>query len=90
MTRLYRVEGTVQGVGFRYFVMRQARRIGVSGWVRNTVDHTVEAQASGSAAQLDEFARALRSGPATALVTNVHMTEIPDEEIPLGDFQIKG
>ena len=52
MFRRYLVTGRVQGVGFRWFVEREARLIGVGGWVRNRDDGAVEVLASGSNAQL--------------------------------------
>jgi hypothetical protein len=50
MHRLHAVvHGRVQGVGFRYFVMREARALGLSGWVRNQADGSVEVEAEGAA-----------------------------------------
>ena len=79
MTRRFLVSGMVQGVGFRYFARREAARLGLTGWVRNLDDGRVEAMAWGSAAQLEEFERALRRGPAAASVTDVHALDTPDE-----------
>lgn len=89
MRRGYRVSGVVQGVGFRHFVRRAGLRIGVTGWVRNLADGTVEALAEGTAAQLEEFERFLREGPAGASVTDVHATEIPGDGTPLIGFEIR-
>ena len=52
IARLYRVRGRVQGVGFRYFVEHSAKGLGVSGWVRNVDDGSVEVYALGAPAQL--------------------------------------
>jgi acylphosphatase len=71
-----RVEGLVQGVGYRYFVLREARTIGVSGYVRNMPDGTVEAVASGPAGAVDRFVGRLRIGPSSALVSRVGVEEI--------------
>jgi len=65
----------VQGVGFRYFVARQAQGIGVTGWVRNVPDGTVEAVAAGSADQLESFEKVLATGPALARVDAVEVSE---------------
>ena len=65
------VHGHVQGVGFRYFVSRTARALGIAGWVRNQPDGSVEAAASGDPAALDRFEQALRQGPPAASVTSV-------------------
>ena len=89
MRRRYVVEGEVQGVGFRYFAVRRALRIGVSGWVRNLPDGRVEALAEGSLAALAEFEAALRRGPDMAAVTNLQVDEISDETELLTSFIIR-
>ena len=89
MRRRYVVEGEVQGVGFRYFAVRRALRIGVSGWVRNLPDGRVEALAEGSLAALVEFEAALRRGPDMAAVTNLQVDEISDETELLTSFIIR-
>ena len=89
MRRRYLVEGEVQGVGFRYFAVRRALRIGVSGWVRNLPDGRVEALAEGSLAALAEFEAALRRGPDMADVTNLQVDEISDETELLTSFIIR-
>ena len=71
LARRYVVSGRVQGVGFRYFVQRKGTEIGVAGWVRNRTDGTVEAQAAGSAEQLQQFEAALREGPRISRVDRV-------------------
>ena len=89
MRRRYLVEGEVQGVGFRYFAVRRALRIGVSGWVRNLPDGRVEALAEGTSTALAEFEAALRRGPDMALVTNVQVDENSDETEVLTSFIIR-
>lgn len=79
MRRQYLVEGMVQGVGFRFFARREALRLGLKGWVRNLPDGRVEAVGDGSLDQLLRFEVALREGPASASVTKLQITEIPDE-----------
>ena len=71
-----RVTGFVQGVGFRYFVRREADRIGVTGFVRNLPDGSVESVAAGRSAAVDEFVRRVRSGPPSALVREAFVEEI--------------
>ena len=63
--------GRVQGVGFRWFAMRRARSLDLSGWVRNLPDGTVEAWAEGPDDELDAFEAALREGPPGALVRSL-------------------
>jgi acylphosphatase len=65
------VRGDVQGVGFRFFVLRQAARLGLVGWVANAPDGSVRVVAEGGRDALDELAGLLRRGPAGATVTDV-------------------
>jgi len=81
------VHGRVQGVGFRWFAEQAASVAGVSGWVRNRDDGTVEAVAAGSKEQLDEFAGYLRKGPRFAVVRRVEVTECP--RLAASGFSIK-
>ena len=73
--RDYLITGRVQGVGFRYFVEREARRIGVTGWARNLDDGRVEVHANGTAQQLDDLEARLRQGPAHADVRGFEVRE---------------
>ncbi len=69
--RHLRVRGRVQGVGFRWFARETAASLGLAGWVRNREDGTVEAEAEGRAAALDEFVRRLRGGCPGARVDSI-------------------
>ena len=80
LAKLYRVRGRVQGVGFRYFVEHSAKALGVSGWVRNVDDGSVEVYASGTAAQLSDLAGLLWQGPRWAEVRGVDESEAALEE----------
>ena len=62
------VKGRVQGVGFRAFVVDSAEFIGVNGWVRNVNWDTVEALAEGSREQVDQFIKAVKTGPRASRV----------------------
>ncbi|HET8674944.1 MAG TPA: acylphosphatase [Blastocatellia bacterium] len=77
IARRFIVKGDVQGVGFRWFTLRAARRLGVTGTVRNLPDGTVEAIAEGSADAIDSFRREIERGPSHAQVTSVDVTELP-------------
>lgn len=69
------VRGRVQGVGYRYFAEKAASVTGVSGWVRNRDDGTVEAVACGTKEQLDAFAGYLHQGPRWGEVRSVEVIE---------------
>jgi len=72
-----RLQGVVQGVGFRYSTLHQARRLGVRGYVRNNADGSVEVTAEGRAEQLASFRAWLEHGPSGAVVSNARFSEIP-------------
>ena len=71
------VHGRVQGVGFRWFVRTEARRLGLAGWVRNVPDGTVELRASGIAQFLSALEQAIQRGPEGAAVTHILQVETP-------------
>ena len=71
------VRGRVQGVGFRASAAREARRLQLSGWVRNQLDGTVEVLAEGDDAAADSFLAWLRRGPSLAHVTGVDPEWLP-------------
>lgn len=87
MSRRWLIRGTVQGVGFRWFVLRHARRLGLVGYVRNLPDGSVEVAARGAAGALSELARELWRGPAGAAVQQVDESNNP-HEMTLDKFKI--
>jgi acylphosphatase len=87
--RRYIVRGRVQGVGFRWFVDFEARQLGLSGWVRNREDGTVEVLAMGTEEQLAVLHQKLQKGPRAARVDAV--LESPAEPVDgLKTFGIEG
>lgn len=80
------VHGRVQGVFFRDTTRQRARELGLSGWVRNRTDGTVEAVFEGQPDAVQEILQELRSGPPGAHVDRVDVTEEPPEG--LTGFQI--
>ena len=68
------ISGSVQGVGFRYFVLKTANTYGLTGWVRNKYDGRVETLAEGDLNNLNRFLAALRQGPRGSGVTAVDYT----------------
>jgi acylphosphatase len=73
--RRFVVRGRVQGVGFRWFVEREAHMLGIAGWVRNNSDGSVEVHAQGTRDQLLGLHSRLRQGPRAARVDNVEESE---------------
>lgn len=65
------VHGRVQGVNFRYYTLQQARNLGLTGYVRNRWDGTVEVVAEGPRANVEELLAFLHVGPRSAFVTRV-------------------
>jgi acylphosphatase len=89
LARRFLVRGRVQGVGFRWFVEREAHILQVAGWVRNNPDSTVEVLAQGTREQLAGLHSRLREGPRAARVDEVEVTDA--DPIPgLTSFQIRG
>lgn len=66
------VNGRVQGVGFRYYTLHVAQRLGVKGYVRNLPDGRVEAYAEAENAVLQQFVRIVENGPSNAVVEDTH------------------
>ena len=79
--------GRVQGVGFRYWLSREAEGRGLSGWAKNLPDGRVEAVFAGAVAEVDDMLQACWSGPAFAAVRAVEVT--PSEDAPSTGFHIK-
>ena len=90
MVRYYIVKGRVQGVGFRWFVHREAAELGLRGWVRNTDSGHVELVASGSEKLLAELKEALKKGSRGSRVDAVLEEELDEsEDAKLGPFEIE-
>ncbi len=76
-TRRYLVSGRVQGVGFRWFVEGEAAQLGITGWVRNRDNGSVEVMATGTREQLNTLHGRLREGPRAARVDEVAVSPAP-------------
>src|SRR5215813_15447525 len=85
----YIVRGRVQGVGFRWFVEREAHMLGISGWVRNNHDGSVEVLAMGTRDQLLGLRSRLQQGPRAARVEDVEESEAKPVT-GLNTFRIEG
>lgn len=79
-TRRLRIQGLVQGVGYRYFFLNAANGLGLTGWVRNRRDGSVEAVVQGDAETVAEMVRLARRGPGMSRVDHI------DESFAEGDF----
>ena len=89
LARRFIVRGRVQGVGFRWFVEREAHILGISGWVRNNSDSSVEVLAMGTPEQIAGLKSRLREGPRAARVDDVQESDA--EPISgLTTFRIEG
>jgi acylphosphatase len=87
--RRFVVRGRVQGVGFRWFVEREAHVLAVTGWVRNNADGSVEVLAQGTRDQLLGLRSRLRQGPRAARVDEVEESEV-GPVAGLSSFRIEG
>lgn len=74
-----RINGRVQGVGYRYFVQRKAQEKLLTGWVKNRADGTVEIEAVGGKTSLEEFLNYVRVGPPAANVARADVNWFDDE-----------
>ena len=82
------VKGRVQGVGFRHFVLISAQSLGLTGWVRNTKDGSVEVMAEGKYHPLNQLLQMLRKGPLSADVADIDY-EISESRGNFNQFRVK-
>ena len=87
--RRFIVRGRVQGVGFRWFVEREAHILKIAGWVRNNPDGSVEVLAMGTRDQLAGLRSRLQEGPRAARVDDVEESEA-EAVAGLSSFQVRG
>ncbi len=88
LTFQWLVSGRVQGVGYRWFVLRAAQRLGTTGWAKNLRDGQVEVVGQGTPATLDTLDRQIRTGPPMSVVENVEKTDVTCEINDLKSFEI--
>ena len=86
------VRGRVQGVGFRWFVEREAKQLGLAGWVQNNEDSTVECLAAGPHEKVEALKSRLKQGPRASRVDHVDEFAAQPEETrdALKSFEIRG
>ena len=73
------IQGSVQGVSFRYSAKEQANRLGITGWIRNEEDGTVTLEAYGAPKNCVQFLAWCNTGPETARVETVDVSKIPHQ-----------
>lgn len=86
--RHLRIHGKVQGVGYRFYATRVARRMGLKGWIQNNRDGTVEALVEGEKQNIDDWIEEIREGPRYAEVVRIEQ-ETKDFSGKLPDFDVK-
>ena len=87
-TRMIKIHGKVQGVGYRFFATRIARRLGLKGYIQNLRDGSVEAAVEGGADAIAEWIEELREGPRYAEVSRIDQ-ERREFQGKFGDFDVK-
>ena len=87
--RRFLVRGRVQGVGFRWFVEREAHLLQIAGWVRNNPDSSVEVLAMGTREQLVGLRSRLQQGPRAARIDDVEESDA-EPVAGLNSFQVRG
>ncbi len=86
--RHIRIHGKVQGVGYRFYATRVARRLGLKGWIQNLRDGSVEALVEGEPDAIDEWIDDVREGPRYAEVTKIDQ-EVREYSGKLVEFDVK-
>ncbi len=86
LTKHLVIRGRVQGVGFREAMGSEAKSLGVTGWVRNRLEGSVEAVVQGSDAQVESIIQWARRGPSSARVTQIEIDDSNDYG-PFAEFE---
>ncbi len=81
------ISGKVQGVGYRYSTLQQARNLGIKGWVKNLPDGRVEACFEGDSPGVEDMIQWCNIGPKAATVQNVSVKWCEPQHLP--EFQIR-
>ena len=82
------ITGLVQGVGFRYFTVIQARQLGVSGWGLNRYDGSVEVEAQGSQESVQALVKQLKLGPRWSDVRHIDIQDVPVKDDAPSAFRV--
>jgi acylphosphatase len=84
-----RVKGKVQGVFFRTYIQREARKLGIVGWIKNEKDGSVSLEACGEREKLNQLIERINIGSPASKVEDLDITWIKRSQRKLNDFQIK-
>ena len=87
--RRYVIRGRVQGVGFRWYVLNEALRLGIRGWVSNRPEGSVEVVAVAPYETLAQFEAVLRRGPPAARVQDFDVADVPHAAVDTKSFIVK-
>ncbi|MFW6363786.1 MAG: acylphosphatase [Spirochaeta sp.] len=82
------ISGRVQGVGMRYYLVGNARGLGLVGWVHNRTDGRVECMAQGDSSSIDQFINAARQGPPAARIDDIQVSDT-DHQPDLKSFEVR-
>jgi acylphosphatase len=88
ISRLITIRGMVQGVGYRYFCRREAKILGIAGYVKNLHNGDVEVVAEGEEKAMHDFISLLKQGPHFSEVHDLKITDLPFEN-RYDNFQIE-
>jgi acylphosphatase len=89
ITRRLRITGRVQGVGYRYALRYEAEKRGVTGWVRNRLDGSVEAVIQGAPERVEELIAWARRGPPASRVADLSIDLPGEDERPYAGFELR-
>lgn len=89
MIKYLKISGRVQGVGYRYFTLQNARELGVMGCVKNMRDGSVEAVLAGPDDQVNEMIEKMKRGPFSAKVATIEELDSDQKEEDFQDFRIR-
>jgi acylphosphatase len=84
-----RIKGKVQGVFFRTYVQKEARKLGITGWIKNEEDGSVSLEACGEREKLNQLIERINIGSPASKVEDLDITWIKRSQRKLNDFQIK-
>ncbi len=89
ISKFLKIHGRVQGVGFRYFTVQQAKDLGITGWVANMKDGTVETLLQGEKKMVREMTGRLKKGPIAAKVKEIEEIDLTESPVNYHEFTVR-